>query len=541
MLLFRTPGCPGPPSSAGCLQTKPPPLFGFSVLDKARWEQPTPPSADTSSLQNKKPSISKQSSSSDNRAAHPPPLGPPLHPSTRCQQLQPTMYPSPVPAFHRDRFSIFSHSLGDHSAHRLPYKLTAAAFAGFPAVEVSLIDLEDHAAKKACGLVEAAHEIGELCRALGLRVTCIQPLRDVVESRRPAADGASKAISLFPVMDALNTELLLVCSSSLPADQLDPSTQTAVDHLRAIGVAAANWTPSPKKVAFEALSWGTHINLWRQAWDIVQAVDMENVGICLDSFNTLAREWADPTVPGGIQANAETDLRKSMSELSQLPGTKIFLLQIGDGARLATPLERGTAEKPALMTWSRSSRLFPMEFDRGGYLPVPAFIEAVVRTGYSGPWSLEIFNSSLRARADPTPITHALRGFLGLSKLVKSIFTPHHHHHHHHHNPIDEHVPAETLHSPSSLHLISTIRPYAQFKPAFHRPNLSFCASDASSLELNQPCSPPATSEPDHFAHTTAISSSPGKLCYNDEHVPDCQTVDSHPQISASTRPLHLC
>ncbi|PLW26684.1 hypothetical protein PCANC_18594 [Puccinia coronata f. sp. avenae] len=261
------------------------------------------------------------------------------------------------------------------------------------------------ATAKMCGHVKATQKIGEVCRAVGLCLTCIQPLRDVIESRQPPANGATKATKLFPVMEALNTKLLLVCSSALPADQLNPSTQTAVDNLRVIRTAAANWSPHPTKVTFEALLWGTHINLWCQAWTIVLAVDMENIGVPLDSLNTLACEWADLTVPGGIQLNADTDLQKSISELSNLLGTKIFLPQMGDGAWVATPLAQVTAEMPALMSWSRSSYFFLMESDRGGYLPMGAIIEAVVMTAYAVPWCLDISNTSQRAPAESTQIT----------------------------------------------------------------------------------------------------------------------------------------
>ncbi|PLW24876.1 hypothetical protein PCANC_28077 [Puccinia coronata f. sp. avenae] len=421
------------------------------------------------------------------------------------------MYPSPIPpSFPRDRFSVFSHSLGDHSAHKLPYKLTAAALSGFPAVEISLIDLEDHATQKGCNLLESAQEIGELCRVLGLRVTCIQPLRDVIESRKPVSDGVEKAMRLFPVMDALDTDLLLVCSSSLPPDQLDPSTESAVAHLKAIGTAAAAWKPK-KRVAFEALAWGTHINLWRQAWDVVQAVDLKNVGICLDSFNTLAREWADPTVPGGIQPNAHNNIRRSMSQLGQLPGRKIFLLQIGDGAKLKEPIARETCvEAPPLMTWSRSSRLFPMEVERGGYLPVAEFVAAVIKTRYSGYWSLEVFNNSLSSPIDSTPVTHALRGFHGLSKLANFIFA----------NPQVDHEQADQtlIASPSSLQLIAGIPPSYQLlkPPSFRRsPQLnSDSASDSSSLEFVH------ESDPEHPSPLLPIHSttSPRKLCNPEIH-----------------------
>ncbi|WAQ83058.1 hypothetical protein PtA15_3A425 [Puccinia triticina] len=91
-----------------------------------------------------------------------------------------------------------------------------------------------------CGLVEATQKNGKVCWALG-----IQPQRDIIKSRKSAADGATKTSKLFPVMDALNTKLLFVCSSALPADQLEPSTQAAVNQLRAIRTTAANWSPHP--------------------------------------------------------------------------------------------------------------------------------------------------------------------------------------------------------------------------------------------------------------------------------------------------------
>jgi hypothetical protein len=97
-----------------------------------------------------------------------------------------------------------------------------------------------------CGLVEATQKIDKVCGAVGLCLTCIQPRQDVIESRKPAANGTTKVAKLFLIMGAHNRKLPLVCSSALPADQLKPSTQTFVDNLGAIGTAAANWPPHPK-------------------------------------------------------------------------------------------------------------------------------------------------------------------------------------------------------------------------------------------------------------------------------------------------------
>lgn len=322
-------------------------------------------------------------------------------------------------------FSIFSHSLGDHSVHDLPTKLIAASQGGLQAVEISTIDLDHHALQPPhlsapSPLLSAANEIGTLCRDLNLTVTCLQPLRDIIELAPEDFQAAqARMISLFPIMDALSTNLLLCCSSSLPETQLHSSTENHINNLRSIGSQAKLCS---KSIAFEALSWGTFINTWSQAWKIVKSVDLPNVGICLDSFNTLAREWADPTVQGGVQPGANARLADSLIRLSQLPSEKIFLLQIADGLLLPYPIPKPSkeTEQPALMRWSRSSRLFPME--SGAYLPLEAFMIAVICTGYQGIWSAEVFNTSLFSQNDLVPFSHALRAKEGLEKLFHLVY-----------------------------------------------------------------------------------------------------------------------
>lgn len=71
------------------------------------------------------------------------------------------------------------------------------------------------------------------------------------------------------------------------------------------------------------------------------------------------------------------------------------------------------------MVWSRSSRLFPFEQDKGGYLPVREFTETVVnRLGWKGDWwSLEVFNDSLSEERAEVPQEHAERGVASLRTL----------------------------------------------------------------------------------------------------------------------------
>lgn len=79
-------------------------------------------------------------------------------------------------------------------------------------------------------------------------------------------------------------------------------------------------------------------------------------------------------------------------------------------------------EVPKLRPWSRSYRLFPCEQDLGGYLPVDKFSDAVIRCGYVGPWSLEVFNSSLSDNDESVPLVHGMRGIKGLKKCFEESF-----------------------------------------------------------------------------------------------------------------------
>jgi hypothetical protein len=79
----------------------------------------------------------------------------------------------------------------------------------------------------------------------------------------------------------------------------------------------------------EALAWGRHVSLWRQAWGIVQRADHPSLGLCLESFHTLSR---DDDVAGLADA---------------VPGGKAFFLQRADAPRLAMDV----------LSWSRHHRL----------------------------------------------------------------------------------------------------------------------------------------------------------------------------------------
>jgi len=148
---------------------------------------------------------------------------------------------------------------------------------------------------------------------------------------------------------------------------------------------------------------------------------------CLPSLTSplgisSARAYADPTSPNGLiqhpsSGSALQMLSASLSALATtLPPSKIFYLQISDGSRghNIEDLQRSAKEQgiSPLYAWSNAWRPLPFQDEiegreenatgaYGGYLPVVDVCEAVLRTGWRGPWSFEVFYEADMARDDP--------------------------------------------------------------------------------------------------------------------------------------------
>ncbi len=234
----------------------------------------------------------------------------------------------------------------------LPEKLEAAAKVGFDGVEVMEADLLAYDGSPA--------ELRNIAGDLGLTIDLYQPFRDFEAMPEPQRGrNLERAERKFDIMQALGTELVLVCSNTLAA-ALDDDARAAAD-LHAMAVRAAR---RGLRVGFEALSWSRHIRLWRHAWRIVQQAAHPALGLIVDSFHTLA-------------------LRDDPSGLADVPGDRIFFVQLADA-----PLR-----DMDVLSWSRHYRNFPGQGD----LPVDGFVRAVLASGYRGPLSLEVFNDNFRA------------------------------------------------------------------------------------------------------------------------------------------------
>ena len=234
----------------------------------------------------------------------------------------------------------------------LPDKLEAAARAGFDGVEIFDADLLAFDGSPA--------EVRRIAEDLGLTIVIWQPFRDF-EAVDPArlARNLDRAERKFDVMEALGTDLMLVCSSVDPAALADDA-RAAADLVALAERAGARGL----RLAYEALAWGRHVNRWRHAWRIVAQAAHPALGIALDSFHVLA-------------------VGDDLAGLDQVPAEKIAFLQLADAPLLSMDA----------LSWSRHFRLFPGQ----GQLPVTSFLTEVLEAGYAGPLSLEVFNDEMRA------------------------------------------------------------------------------------------------------------------------------------------------
>src|SRR5271156_6255406 len=249
--------------------------------------------------------------------------------------------------YHVLRWSIASVCMGG----ALEEKFAAAAKAGFRAVEIFENDLTFFRGKPRDARLMAAD--------LGLEIVALQPLRDFEAMPDPLrAKNFDRATRKLDLMRELGARLLCLCSNVSP-EAIDDRERAARDLAELADLARQHGM----RIGYEALAWGRWVKDWTAAWDIVRAADRDNLGIVLDSFHICVR--GNPIEP-----------------IAALPAEKIALVQVADApALIMDPL-----------SLSRHYRCYP---GQGDY-PIVDYLDAVTRSGYRGPLSLEIFNDQFR-------------------------------------------------------------------------------------------------------------------------------------------------
>ena len=256
----------------------------------------------------------------------------------------------------------------------LRQKLEAVAAAGFDGIELFEADF--------INFKGTAKELRGIVADLGLSIDLYQPFRDF--EGMPEAQfrrSLERAERKFDLMEAMGAPMVLCCSNTSPLCVDDPALAAAQLHELAERAARRNL-----RVGFEALAWGRHTSLYGQAWDIVKQADHPHLGLILDSFHTLS-------------------LKDDPAGIADIPGEKIFFLQMADAPLLAMDV----------LQWARHHRSFPGQGD----FDVVGFFTQVLRAGYTGPLSLEIFNDIFRETPNRRTAVDAMRSLLYLESEAR--------------------------------------------------------------------------------------------------------------------------
>jgi len=239
----------------------------------------------------------------------------------------------------------------------LEAKLRAVREARFTQIMLSAQDLVGHPGGEAAA-VAAVH-------ASGLRVTGFQVLRDF-----EGLDGhlhaykVDVAKAMLEMCRALRSRILLVCSSA--SAHATGDFGRLVKDLQKLAMLAV---PLDIRIAYEALSWGRHVNEYPQAWEIVQSAARENLGLALDSFHILAN-------------------RTPLDTLDEIEPRKIFIVQLSDF------LWQEVRSAEDRIETARHSRVFPGEGVHSE--KVIELTRALDEMGYRGDYSFEVFNDDYR-------------------------------------------------------------------------------------------------------------------------------------------------
>ncbi len=201
-------------------------------------------------------------------------------------------------------------------------------------------------------------------QAAGLEITSVQPKTRTLFSSlsQPEPIDITERMSLFrktiEMLSPWTPGVAYVTNTGIPpGGNMQEVMDRSATEYQALADFAAGYSV---KVALEPLNASIaniESAIWTlpQAMEIVRAVDRDNFGICLDSWNV----WQNADIHAEIEAC----------------GPKIFVVQISDWR---TPR-------------SFMDRLVPGR----GAIPLPAFLKSVHAAGFRGAYSVEIFSQGV--------------------------------------------------------------------------------------------------------------------------------------------------
>jgi sugar phosphate isomerase/epimerase len=250
----------------------------------------------------------------------------------------------------------------------LEAKLRAVREAGFTQVMLNATDIVGHPGGESAAV--------RAVRNSGLRVTGFQVLRDFEGlSGHLHAYKVDVAKAMLEMCRDLGSRVLLICSSA--SAHATGDFDALVADLRKLALLAV---PLDIRIAYEALSWGRHVNLYTQAWELVQAADRSNLGLALDSFHILAHA-------SGLEPLEDIEMRK------------VFLVQLSDF------LWQEVRSAEDRIETARHSRVFPGEgVHSEKVIELTRKLDAM---GYRGDYSFEVFNDDYKQLPLPVVASRA--------------------------------------------------------------------------------------------------------------------------------------
>ena len=261
----------------------------------------------------------------------------------------------------------------------LEAKLAAALQAGFGQIMLAARDIVGHPQ----GVDAAIAAV----RASGLRVTGFQVLRDFEGLAGHLHDyKVDIAKQMIGMAHALGARVLLACSSTSP--HASGERGALVRDLRKLAMLAL---PYGIRVAYEALSWGRHVNEVHEAWSLVEEADYPNLGLGVDSYHIFATSTP-------------------LEVLEDVDPAKIFLVQLADfmWQETRTPQER--------IETARHFRVFPGEGVHSEALA--ALVTRLDALGYRGDYSFEVFNDDYQQLPLPAVTARARDSAVWLAEGV---------------------------------------------------------------------------------------------------------------------------
>ena len=330
-------------------------------------------------------------------------------------------------------FASCSIGLPKHTLHQ---KIEAISKAGFDGIELSFPDLQSYANlhfnrdipdDDYVSLCEAGVAARKLVEDHGLKIMVLQPFSNFegwAKGSQEREAAFAKARGWINIMDAVGTDMLQVGSSD--SEGITASVSELAADLAELADMLAQ---RGYRLAYENWCWATRAPTWKHVWTIVQEANRANIGLCLDTFQTAGGEWGDPTTESGKiemagTSHEELDISysSSLKELSKtIPAEKIFFLQVSDAYHVEPPLDAKTEGglRPR-GRWSHDYR--PLPYD-GGYLPIGAFVEAVLATGFRGWFSIEVFDGQFEKKYGDDLMGYARKAMESHKRLLGEVDT----------------------------------------------------------------------------------------------------------------------